>query len=192
MSDRLGSLLSRVLDSALARPGRTMAAAGAGLLLLALCSLQLRVDGRVDSLLPEADRGLARYSDEVRRFGAGEMIFVDVQAPVPRSLDVAVTGVVEDLRKSPWIAEVIGGADQEAREKAAEAVFGHLPVLLPEADYAELEKRLLPEALEERMDDLVAVLLGPGTSPFRRRGVCYARSTNGTGFLDDRKLNGLR
>jgi hypothetical protein len=161
MRKRLASALSGIADSALARPARTIAIASLALLLLGLASTGIRVDGRVDALLPDADRVLALYAGEARRQGGAEMIFVDVSSEDPAALDGAVLGVESRLLGSPLLAGVSGGGDPAARARTMEVLRRAVPVLLPEEEYPGLEARLRPEAVEDRVDEIVAALLAP-------------------------------
>ena len=161
MKERLASVLSRIADSALACPGRTLAGASLALLLLGTVATGVRIDGGMDALLPDVDRDLAYYSREARRFGGAETVFVDVSVTDPATLDAAASSVETRLLGSALFTGLAGAGDPAARARTTEVLLRAIPLLLPEEEYAGLEARLRPEAVEDRVDEIVADVLAP-------------------------------
>jgi len=148
---------------------RTTAVVG-GCVLLAVfvvLSLNLRIDGNIATFLPSGDREMASYVDTLERFGVAEMIYVDVAAEDPDTLHEAAAVVETHLRASPLVGEVMGGADDVELVRVAEVVRSHAAQLLPVSAYPQLEARLDPDDMADRMEMHYERLLSPAGSSYQ-------------------------
>lgn len=169
MRSRLAALLGRLVARLLARPRTVVAVWIVLCVLLALVASRVRIDGRVEALVPEEDRHVAEYLDTLRRLGVSELVHVDVAANSSADLERAAALVSERLRASGLFRDVFGQATPEALAKTYEVVARSAPLLLDAPDYAEIEARLRPDALADRMDAGAARLLEPGGTAHEAR-----------------------
>jgi predicted exporter len=156
------ALALRTIDALFAHRKLVIAVWIVATLLIALAALRVRVDGRVDALVPEKDRHVAEYIEAMRRMGASEIVYVDVSADDPASLARNAGVVVDRLDASGLFREVFGRGSPDEMARTGRLVLRAAPYYLDEADYATLAARLVPDDLADRAESLSARLLEPG------------------------------
>ncbi len=172
MKDALAGVAGRIFGALVARRGRVTAVTVLAVALLAWLAAGVRLDGRVETFLPAADRHLAAYTEALNRFGTAETVFIDVASDTPRrdspaaggaadtTLLAAASAVESRLRASGLFREFVGRPSDAERRRTVEVVTASAPLLLDDAAIARIDERLTPDALADRMEEHVERLIG--------------------------------
>jgi predicted RND superfamily exporter protein len=150
----------KLLDRLLKRPALLLAV----LLLLSVLLLPLlrrvNLQGDLVDLLPRSSVAAQTFATYQRNLAAGQELVVLATCADPDQLVKFADSYAEALRKLPQVEQVTHRISGDSLRFLRE----HLLLLLNDADLDELERRLAPEALRTRAQELRALLSAPGGS----------------------------
>ncbi|HEY0554124.1 MAG TPA: MMPL family transporter, partial [Thermoanaerobaculia bacterium] len=161
------SRLSAALAAFIARrPRLVLAVAVLVTLACLLPASRIRVETRIEALLPEGAPAADDYRTFLRTFGGFEKVFVLVRArggkAEPETLINAASELAGRLRDSPLVAEARAGLTEEDERFFFARVAPRMPLLLRTPGWREdLARRLEPEALHIRVAEMRQALRSP-------------------------------
>jgi len=139
------------------------------LLLLAMAvfvARKIRLEENLNAIIPE-DQRINRISAAFDKSElADQLVFIlslkDTTAPDPATLIRAAAMLVDTLEKHPsLVSEISFRVGGESYQEVYEFIYSHLPVFLEEEDYASLEERIRPEAMEDILEKDFKALMTP-------------------------------
>jgi predicted RND superfamily exporter protein len=162
------SRLSSVLAAFVARrPRLVLVVAILATLAALLPASRIRVETRIEALLPERAPAADDYRTFLRTFGGFEKVFVLVRARggvkvESETLITAAAELADRMRDSPLVAEARAGLTEEDERFFFTRVAPRMPLLLRTPGWrADLASRLEPEALHLRVAEMRQALRSP-------------------------------
>lgn len=129
---------------------------------------RLRLESRIDALLPHGAPAAEAYRRFLAAFGGIERVFVVVTAGEganlePDDLAGAAEALAEELEKDPEVARARWGLTQEDEAFFTDRVAPRMPLLLGDGAAAAVARATTPEALRERARRLREAADSPGS-----------------------------
>ncbi|MEA2602747.1 MAG: uncharacterized protein QOF89_3739 [Acidobacteriota bacterium] len=165
------SRLSSSLAAFIARRPRLVLAIG---LLVTLASLvpaaRLRIETRLEALLPEGAPAAEGYRTFLATFGGFEKVFVLVRAPDgpgghrvdAETLTNAASELADRMRESPLVADARAGLTEEDERFFFQHMAPSMPLLVHAPGWREdLARRLEPQAVQARVAQMRQTLRSP-------------------------------
>ncbi len=150
----------KLLDRMLRRPRLLLAAL---LILSAVCAPLLRrinLQGDLVDLLPRSSTAAQTFATFNRQLAAGQELIVLVTCQDPEQLIDFAERYAAAVSRHPEVQQVT----YRIAKDSLRYLRDHLLLLLNDADLDELERRLQPEALQQRAAELRSLLAAPGGS----------------------------
>ncbi|MFL6193880.1 MAG: MMPL family transporter [Thermoanaerobaculia bacterium] len=163
----LGRLASAFAELVARRPRAVLAASLAFTLASLLPLLQLRVDTRLEAILPEGAPASDDYRAFLSTFGGFEKVFVLVRTPGappedPGPLLDAAGELAERMRRSPLVADARAGLTEDDERFFFAHVAPRMPLLVNGPGWRrDLSQRLEPEAIHDRVAEMRRALRSP-------------------------------
>ena len=136
------------------------------LALLLLCGwnlTRLDIDDHIVSMLPDGESRVARDFELLQQSPFARKVVIHLRADssvsVPR-LNAATTQLRDELPE-PWFVDPLSGPAQIKRQQLLNSVLESMPLLLDEADLAQLEQRLDDEGIALTLAENLSELLQP-------------------------------
>jgi uncharacterized protein len=162
------SRLSSSLAAFIARRPRLVLGIG---LLVTLASLvpasRLRIETRLEALLPEGAPAAEGYRTFLATFGGFEKVFVLVRSPDGRRADAetlinAAGELADRMRESPLVADARAGLTEEDERFFFQHMASRMPLLVHAPGWREdLARRLEPPAIQARVAQMRQALRSP-------------------------------
>ena len=118
-----------------------------------LCGRQLRMNEDYTDMLPLTDPAIAEQVEALKHVRQADRMFMDVQTaePAPERLVQAADRMDGALREIPGLGEIRYNIETSDLQEAFEELQAQWPALLDSNDLRELEGKLEPSALEQRL-----------------------------------------
>jgi predicted exporter/SAM-dependent methyltransferase len=118
-----------------------------------LCGRQLRMNEDYSDMLPLSDPAIAEQAEALKHVRQADRMFIDVQTagPAPERLVQAADRMDSALREIAGLGEIRYNIESGDLQGAFEELQAQLPALLSSNDLREMEGKLEPSALEQRL-----------------------------------------